>query len=148
MVPCDTGLKRASVISKLLPGIPWELIRSSDNSADASVITFEFDSGLPWLMIVTASPDSDVSSIAHEVFHLTHRVMQYIRADEFSHEPYAYLYHHLFENILMITHEKSSERVDFCDDSRDLEMIEYLNSEHDLQLKPLNELNKLIMENI
>lgn len=147
VIPCSTGMKRAKEISALLPAIPWDLLRDHDTSANASVITFEFDSELPWLMIVTAEPNATVETIAHEVFHLTHRVMQYIRA-EFEHETHAYLYGFLFRTLTSVTHGGSSERFDFDDRSHDLEMIEFLNAEHSLALTSMTKLNNVIDENV
>jgi hypothetical protein len=132
---------------ELLPALPWELIHAYNTPAHASVTTFEFDSPLPWLMLVTFEPDSSVGTVAHEVFHLTHRVMEFTRA-EFSHEPYAYLYQWLFRTILMITHEHPDPECLIATEDKDAGNITWLNTEHDLGLTPLSVLNKTIEEHL
>ena len=142
LIPCGTGQKRAGEIKALLPAIPTDLLRRYDTSAHASVIT-NLRSELPWLVFVTAEPDATLVTIAHEVFHLTHRVMEYVKAD-FEHETHAYLYEFLFRTISLVTHEKSDIRVGFDDHSMDSDMIEFLNSEHNLGLTSMTRLNKII----
>lgn len=147
VIPCRPNQKRAERMRELLPALPWELVHAYNTPAHASVTTFEFDSPLPWLMLVTFEPDSSVGTVAHEVFHLTHRVMEFTRA-EFSHEPYAYLYQWLFRTILMITHEHPDPECLIATEDKDAGNITWLNTEHDLGLTPLSVLNKTIEEHL
>jgi hypothetical protein len=147
VVPCDDNQKRAGVISKLLPAIPLEHLMFANTPAHASVITMEADSNLGWLMFLTASPSSDVACIAHEVFHLTHRILEYVNSD-FSHEPYAYLHQYLFHKVTSITHNQPEAPVAFTDTTQDMELITWLNNQDDLCLEPCELLNERIVKHL
>lgn len=145
MIPCEHNQKRAGVITKLLPGISFEHVMHANYEAHASVITLD-DLRLRWLMFVTACSKADLETMAHEAFHLTHRIMEHTQA-EFSHEPYAYMHGYLFKTLTTITHSKHELQVDFSDAGLDMELITQLNEQHpELCLEPLDALNDRILK--